>query len=136
ESLDTNLWDVNSRLLSKLDESDLQPLENRLTVNVEGVDVLLTRTEENETAIGTSQATADGLSADFASYKQDIASDVGALSAQVASYEASVDGFRAEVGTLQGDINNVDSWIAQKGSIIDGNADAIERGYGTRILMI
>src|SRR5699024_12465161 len=39
ESLDTNLLDVNSRLLSKLDESDLQPLENRLTVNEEGVDV-------------------------------------------------------------------------------------------------
>src|SRR5699024_1097656 len=125
ESLDTNLLDVNSRLLNKLDESDLQPFENRLTVNEEGIDGLLTRTEENETAIGTFQATADGLSADFASYKQDIDSDVGALSAQVASYEASVDGFRAEVGTLQGDINNVDSWIAQKGSIIDGNADAI-----------
>src|SRR5699024_3352471 len=59
ESLDTNLLDVNSRLLSKLDESDLQPFENRLTVNEEGIDGLLTRTEENETAIGTFQATAD-----------------------------------------------------------------------------
>src|SRR5699024_3493996 len=105
ESLDTNLLDVNSRLLSKLDESDLQPLENRLTVNEEWVDVLLTRTEENETASGTFQATADGLSADLASYKQGIYSDVGALSAQVASYEASVNGFRAGAGTLQEDID-------------------------------
>lgn len=115
------------RALTRLSDidGDIERAQTEISANADGISGLLTRVTNTETSIADIDISVDGITVDFANYKRDVDSDVGELSAQVASYEASVDGFRAEVSTLRGDINDVDGWIAEKGAVIDGNADAI-----------
>lgn len=118
DSLDSNLLEVLSDLQGKVNTQEF----TNLTQDYEAT---ILRVGEAETAIGTFQATADGLSAQFANYQTDFGNDVQVLTAQVASYDASVNGFRSEVGVLQTDVDNIDNWIETKGTVIDQTADAI-----------